>query len=89
MPSFVSNNITSLAFCNEDERKRTVSKHTFRNNLQKLCPVKAVGPNAKPLIHTYVVDAMKIVRMIPVANLQPKTFLAWTIKFLNLDRLFF
>ena len=48
------------SICNEDEKTRTVSKHTFRNSLQKLCPVKAVGPNAKPEIHTYVVDAMKI-----------------------------
>ena len=51
--------------------------------MQKLCPVKAVGPNAKPEIHTYVVDAMKIVRMIPVTNLQPRTFLTWTKKFLD------
>ena len=71
------------SICNEDEKKRSVSKHTFRNSLQKLCPVKAVGPNAKPEIHTYVVDAMKIVRMIPVTNLQPRTFLTWTKKFLD------
>ena len=49
------------SICNEDKKKRTLSKHTFRNSLHKLRPVRAVGPSTVPMIHKYVVDAMKIV----------------------------
>ena len=71
------------SICNEDERSRTVSKASFRNSLQGLCPVTAVNPHQAPEIHTFVVDAIKIEKMISVVNLNPTTILIWTRGFLN------
>ena len=71
------------AICNEREKAGLNSKSLFRNGLQKLSPVAAVGEQEAPIIHTFVVDAMKVVRMVGVAKLQPPTFLSWTKRFLN------
>ena len=64
------------SICNEEEKSRCTSKHQFRNSLQKLCPEK---PRKEvPNIPIYIVDAMKIVRMISPFNLFPSTFETWT-----------
>ena len=53
------------------EKSRNNSKSLFRNNLQKLSPIKSV--NIHPDIPIYIVYAMRVVRIIPVANLKPPT----------------
>ena len=71
------------SICNEDEKKRTLSKSLFRNKLQKLSSIKPVSIKQAPAIHTFVIDAMKVVRMIKITNLQPPMFLTWTKKFVD------
>ena len=66
------------AICSEKEKSRVVSKSPFRNNLQKLSPIESVSDREAPGIHTYVVDAMKVVRATPISKLKPPTYLSWT-----------
>ena len=53
----------------------------MRNNLEKLCPVKPV--KVAPDILATVVDAMKVVRIIPITGLKPPIFLTWANNVLN------
>ena len=60
----------------EDGKICSNSKSLLRNYLQLLCPVKP--SNTAPVtIRTSVVDAMRVVRMIPVQDVDPPTFLSW------------
>ena len=71
------------AICRENEKEKVNSKSLFRNRIQKFAPIKPLSERNAPYIHTYVVDAMKIVRMIPITKLKPPTYLSWTKKLLN------
>jgi len=63
------------------EKSRCVSKPVFRNHLQNLNPIK---PRTEVTgISIYIVDAMKIVRMISPSNMTPSTFETWTVSFYN------
>ena len=67
--------------CDEEEKSRCVSKPVFRNHLQNLNPIK---PRTEVTgISIYIVDAMKIVRMISPSNMTPSTFETWTVSFYN------
>ena len=71
--------VTSLpwAICNEEEKSRVVRKQLHRNYLQTLAPKKPIhGSTFVPLC---IVDAMKIVRMIPICKLIPPVYQTWAI----------
>ena len=60
----------------EDGKISSNSKSLLRNYLQHLCPVKP--SNTAPVsIRTSVVDAMRVVRMIPIEDVDPPTYLSW------------
>ena len=54
----------------------------FRNHFEllSLIPPTTTLPQS---IHVSVVDAMRVVRLIPVSNLKPRTFKYWAINVLN------
>ena len=57
------------------------NKHLFRNYLQKLSPTKPVlGEMFVPIV---IVDAMKVVRMMPISKLKPPTFSNWAMSVFN------
>ena len=64
------------AICKEDEKSRSNSKSLFRNSLQKMSPIPS--SNAVPFIYSCVIDVMRVIRIIPVSDLNPPTFLKWT-----------
>ena len=64
------------SLCNEKCDSRGSSKSLFRNNLQLLSPKQATAiPPAD--IKCCVVDAIRIVRIIPINDLNPPTFKSW------------
>ena len=67
------------AIAAEDGKIRSKAKSLFRNNLQLLCPEK---PTKHPslTICSSVVDAMRVVRFIPINDTNPTTFLSWAKK---------
>lgn len=69
------------AICKEEEKSRTCSKAVFRNYLQRLNPVKPIKDGLN--ISCTVVDAMRIVRIIPITGLKPPTFQTWLNKVLD------
>ena len=58
---------------NENEESRNSNKHLFRNHLQNWSPVPKTQ-RAPENISTSIVDAMRVVRMIPIAGLKSRTF---------------
>ena len=68
------------SICSEYSTKRSNAKSLFRNNLQLLSPIPATN-NVPPDINMCIVDAMRVVRMIPVTNCS--TFLEWAKQVLN------
>ena len=68
------------ALCSEKETSRSSQKSLLRNNLQLLSPIPST--NTAPCdISCSIVDAMRVVRMIPITNLSTKTFLGWFRRF--------
>ena len=63
------------SICKQDEKSRSNNKSQLRNSLQTMCPLKPQKED--PDIVVCIVDAMKIVRMIPATNLNPPTFMTW------------
>ena len=65
------------SICNEGGDSRSSQKSLFRNKLQLLAPV---SPSCEipSDIEVCVVDAMRLVRIIPISNIRPPTFLSWT-----------
>ncbi len=64
------------ALCNELGSSRASSKSLFSNNLQLLSPVPPVS--TEPLnLECSIVDAMRVVRIIPINELVPPTFKSW------------
>lgn len=61
---------------NEKEESRKLNKHLFRNHLQNLCPIPKMH-KAPESISMSIVDAMRVVRMIPIAGLKPRIFKSW------------
>jgi hypothetical protein len=64
------------AICNELGTIRASSKSLFRNNLQLLSPVQPTSI-APADIECSIVDAMRVVRIIPISGLIPPTFKSW------------
>ena len=64
------------AIAAEDGKNSSNSKSRLRNYLQQKCPVEPSN-TASVTIRTSVVDAMRVVRMIPVQDVDPPTFLSW------------
>ena len=61
---------------NENDKKRDNAKATFRNLLQNLSPIPS--SNEVPSnVDVSVVDAMRVVKMIPVNKISPRTFRRW------------
>ena len=52
------------------------NKHLFKNTLQMLSPVKA-STSVPAEITCSIVDGMRVVRIIPVSDVNPRTFIAW------------
>ena len=67
------------AICGDDGETRENPKSLFRNKLQSLCPIKPLS-NTPIDISVSVVDAMRLVRMIPIKGCEPPTFLTWSKK---------
>ena len=67
------------AICGDDGETRANPKSLFRNKLQSLCPIKPLS-NTPIDISVSVVDAMGLVRMIPIKGCEPPTFLTWSKK---------
>ena len=65
------------AICNEEEKSRVVRKHLHRNYLQTLAHKKPI--HGSTFIPICIVDAMKIVRMIPISELIPPVYKTWAI----------
>ena len=61
---------------NEEEKSRNSNKHLFRNHLQNCSPVPKTHKTPGNIM-TSIVDAMRVVRMISVAGLKPRTFKSW------------
>ena len=62
--------------CGENEKTRSSRKLDFRNKLQLMSPLKRT--NISPTdIEVCVVDAMKVLRLIPITTIQPPTFMKW------------
>ena len=63
-------------FVKEDETSRESRKSVFRNHLQSLSPnpPSSVEPRG---IGISIVDAMRVVRLIPISGLQIRTFRCW------------
>jgi len=70
------------AICNEQGTSRASSKSLFRNNLQKLSPQPAMSKPPED-IECCVVDAMRVVRIIPITGLEPQTFFSWAVRIVN------
>ena len=64
------------AIWGDDGETRANTKSLFRNKLQLLCPIKLLS-NTPNDIFVSVVDAMRLVRMIPFKGCEPPTFLTW------------
>ena len=75
------------AICAEDGKVRSNPKSLFRNKLQSLCTQRPV-PNPPIDISVSIVDAMRVVRVIPIRDSDPPTFLTWAKKvFAYVERL--
>ena len=70
------------SICIEENKSRANQKSLFRNHLELLLPIP---PTTTPLhgIRVSVVDAMRVVRLIPVSDLKSRTFKYWTINVLD------
>ena len=64
------------AICNEQSTSRSSSKSSFRNNLRLLSPQLPTSETSKE-IETCIVDAMRVVHIIPINDLRPPTFKFW------------
>ena len=65
--------------CNEDSKSRNNQKSLFRNTLQQLSP-KPPSNSIPANIEVAVIDAMRIVRIIPITKLKPATFKTWAVE---------
>ena len=64
------------AICNEQSTSRSSSKSLFRNNLRLLSPQLPTSEPSKE-IEACIVDAMRVVHIIPINDLRPPTFKFW------------
>lgn len=64
------------AICSELGQGRISAKSLFRNNLQNLSP-EPPSTTVPSEIECSVVDAMRVVRLIPITGLVPNTFRSW------------
>ena len=62
--------------CGENRKTRSNRKSDFRNKLQLMSPLKPT--NIPPTyIKVCVVDAKRVLRLIPITAIQPSTFMKW------------
>ncbi len=64
------------AIASESGGIRTSAKSLFRNNLQSISPIPP-SPNAPAELECSVVDAMRVVRLVPINDIVPTTFRSW------------
>ena len=64
------------SICSEDGKVKTNTKSLFRNKLQSLCPV-APANFAPKCVSASVVDAMRVVRIIPIKGTDPPLYSTW------------
>ena len=69
-------------FVKEDETSRESRKSVFRNHLQKISPIPSTTEEPRS-IKSAIVDAMRVVRLIPISSLQPRTFRSWAERFVR------
>ena len=65
--------------CGDDGEARANPKLLFRNKLHSLCPIKPL-PHTPIDICVSVVDAMRLLCMIPIKGCEPPRFLTWSKK---------
>ena len=71
-----------FAIAAEDGRILNSFKSLFRNCLQLLSPVQPT-PMPPPNIAACIVDAMRVVRIIPIKDIRPPTFASWASNLFN------
>ena len=69
------------SICNEQGEIRTTAKSLFRNNLQLLSPQPAISSPSD--IECSIVDAMRVVRIVPINGLAPATFQSWATRIVS------
>ena len=67
------------SICSEDGKVKANTKYLFRNKLQSLCPVAPTN-FAPKCVSTSVVDAMRVVRIIPIKGTDPPLYSTWAKK---------
>ena len=70
------------AICKASGKTKTNSKSLFRNRLLALCPSQP-ETFLPQTIKCCVVDAMQVVRKIPVSDLEENTYTCWAKHFAN------
>ena len=70
------------AICSKVDQRRSSSKSMFRNNLQLISPSPCMATVASD-VSCCIVDAMRVVKMIPITNLIPPTFSGWAKRLYN------
>ena len=70
------------SICKEENKSRANHKSLFRNHLELLSSIPPTTTLPRG-IHVSVVDAMQVVRLIPVSDLESRTFKYWGIHDLN------
>ena len=73
----VTNKLYSI--CSEDDKVKENTKSLFWNKLQSLCPVAPTN-FAPKCVSASVVDAMRVVRIIPIKGTDPPLYSTWTKK---------
>ena len=64
------------SICSEDGKVKANTKSLFRNKLQSLCPVAPTNFTPK-CVSAIVVDAMRVVRIIPMKGTDPTLYSIW------------
>ena len=67
------------SICSEDGNVMANTKHLFCNKLQSLCPVASTN-FAPKFVSASVVEAMRVVRIIPIKGIDPPLYSTWTKK---------
>ena len=75
------------AICNAPGKRQSNSKPLFGNSLLGLCSSQP-ETSAPQSIECCIVDTMRVVRIIPISDVDENTFMCWTKRFVNYLKLF-
>ena len=75
------------SICSEDGKVKANTKSLFRNKLQSLCPVAPTN-FAPECVSASVVDAMKVVQIIPMKGTNLPLYSTWAKSYLHTSRIY-